>query len=289
MSNKNKAIILMLLSSLTAALVAAAIKEAGSLPFYEKSFFRNIVTVVTAGFIILRSNDSFFGRKGNRRFLFFRALCGTLGVWCSYYAISHMLLADATVLGKLSPFFVILFSFIFLKEKIKKYHIIAMVVAFIGVLFIVKPSSGYHMNIYVAIIAIASGVFGGGVATFLRFLRRKEKSNTIVFFYAFTSCMLSIPLMIYNFDLPTWHQLISLILAGALSSCTQFALTIAYKYAPASEISIFGYSNVVFVTFIGFIIWNNIPDEYSLLGYAFIVIASIFMFVFNNKKSKVAV
>ena len=288
MTGKNKAIILILISSLTAALASTAIKEAGSLPFYEKSFFRNIVTVLTAIFIILKSNDSFLGRRGNRKFLFLRALCGTLGVWSSYYAINHMLFANAIVLGKLSPFFVILFSFIFLKEGIKKHHIIAMVIAFVGVLFIVKPSG--HMNIIVSLVAIASGVFGGIVATFLRYLRKLEKPNTIVFFYAAISAILSIPLMFFwSFQMPNIHQFIALMLAGVFSSCTQFALTTAYKHAPAREISVFGYSNVVFITFIGFIIWGNIPDRYSLLGYGLIVIASIGMFIFNNKKPKVAI
>ena len=288
MSSKNKAIILILISSLTAALASTAIKEAGVLPFYEKSFFRNLVTVATTVFIIIRSNNSFFGRKGNRKFLILRALFGTLGVWCSYYAINHMLLANAIVLGKLSPFFVILFSFIFLKEGIKKYHIVAMVIAFIGVLFIVKPSG--HMNIMISLVAIASGVFGGIVATFLRFLRSKEHPNTIVFFYAFASAILSIPFMVfYKFEMPSMHQFIALMLAGVFSSCTQFALTTAYKHAPAREISVFGYSNVVFITFIGFIVWNNIPDRYSLLGYVFIVVASVGMFIYNSKKPKIAI
>lgn len=286
MSNKNKAILLMVISSFTAALVSVAIKYSGNLPFYEKSFFRNIITLITTIFIITKTKGSFFGKSGNRKFLFFRALCGTLGVWCSYYAINHMLLANATVLGKLSPFFVIIFSFVFLKEGISKYHIIAMVIAFIGVLFIVKPSA--QDGIVVSLIALASGVLGGGVATFLRFLRKRENANTIVFFYAFTSAMLSIPLMIYKFDMPNLEQFIALLLAGVFASCTQFALTTAYKYAPAKEISIFGYSNVIFVTFIGFIIWNNIPDEYSFIGYGLIIFGSFLMFMFNKKKNQVA-
>ena len=284
MSNKNKAILLIIVSSLTAALASTAIKEAGNLPFYEKSFFRNIITVITTVFIILRSDDKFFGSKENRKFLFLRALCGTLGVWASYYAISHMLLANAVVLGKLSPFFVIIFSAIFLKENIKKHHIIAMIIAFIGVLFVVKPSGNESLSI--SLIAILSGVFGGGVATFLRFLRKKESTNTIVFFYAFTSAILSIPFMIYRFAMPDFCQIIALILAGIFSSCTQFAITIAYKYAPAKEISIFSYTNVIFVTAIGMFIWNNIPDEYSLIGYLLIIIGSITIFVWNKRSDK---
>ncbi|MGL4762844.1 MAG: DMT family transporter [Sarcina sp.] len=284
MSNKNKAIILIIISALTAALASTAIKEAGNLPFYEKSFFRNIITIVTTIFIILKSNDTFFGQTKNRKFLFFRALCGTLGVWCSYYAISHMLLANAVVLGKLSPFFVIIFSAIFLKEGVRKYHIIAMVIAFIGVIFVVKPTG--EESLIVSLIAILSGLFGGAVGTFLRFLRKRENPNTIIFFYAFTSASMSIPFMIYKFTIPNLHEIIALILAGIFSSATQFALTIAYKYAPAKEISVFSYTNVIFITFIGMILWGNMPDEYSLIGYLLIIIGSVTIFICNNKFEK---
>ncbi|MGL5821023.1 MAG: DMT family transporter [Sarcina sp.] len=281
MTNKNKAILLMILSSLTAALASTTIKMAGNIPFYEQSFFRNIVTIIITLFIIMKNKGSLFGLKENRKYLFFRALCGTFAVWCSYYAIDHMLLANATVLSKISPFFALIFSYVFLKEKLKIHHIVAMIIAFIGVILVVKPTT--EMALATSIIAILSGVLGGGVSTLLRFLRNREKANTIVFFYAFTSAILSIPLMIYSFKTPTLSQLLILLLSGVFSSGTQFALTTAYRYAPAKEISVFSYSNIIFVTIIGALIWNTIPSELALGGYVLIIGAAILMFIYNKK------
>lgn len=281
MTNKNKAILLMIISSLTAALASTTIKLAGSIPFYEQSFFRNLVTVVITLFIIKKNKGSFLGKKENRKYLFFRAICGTFAVWCSYYAIDHMLLANATVLSKISPFFVLIFSYVFLKEKLKMHHIIAMIIAFIGVILVVKPTT--EMALETSIIAILSGILGGGVGTLLRFLRNREKANTIVFFYAFTSAILSIPLMLYSFTVPTISQILVLLLSGVFSSGTQFALTTAYKYAPAKEISVFSYSNIIFVTIIGALIWNTFPNELALVGYVLIIGAAILMFIYNRK------
>lgn len=82
-----------------------------------KKFFRNFVAVFFALIALKRSNTPVHVPKGQLKNLLMRSVCGTLGILCNYYAIDHLMLADASILNKLSPFFAILFSFILLKEN----------------------------------------------------------------------------------------------------------------------------------------------------------------------------
>ena len=118
MSQKNKGIILIIMSAFFFALMNMMVRLAGDLPSIEKSFFRNFVAVFFALIALKRSNTPVHVPKGQLKNLLMRSVCGTLGILCNYYAIDHLMLADASILNKLSPFFAILFSFILLKEKI---------------------------------------------------------------------------------------------------------------------------------------------------------------------------
>ncbi|MGL4848170.1 MAG: DMT family transporter, partial [Clostridium sp.] len=236
-----------------------------------------------AFYALKKAKELPFGKKGNRKILILRAICGTLSVWTSYYAISNMLIANATVLTKLSPIITIVFASIFLKEEIKKVHIIAFIIAFIGVIFIVHPTSG-HYDIIPSLMAIGSAFLAAGVATSLRILRKKESANTIVFFYAFFSMVSSIPLMLIHFKMPTISEFIILLLSGLSSTVTQFSITKAYKYAKANQISIYNYSSIIFITILGYLAWGTIPNENSFLGYILIVLGALIIFLIKSKE-----
>ncbi|MBX7408532.1 DMT family transporter [Clostridium chauvoei] len=282
MKNKNKAIILMLISALGFALMSSFVKLAGDLPSIEKSFFRNFISLIVATYIIFKSKASFVGKAENRKALILRSLFGTLGIIANFYAIDHLILADANMLNKLSPFFVIIFSFIFLKEKISNKQILSLMVAFIGSLFIIKPT--FSVEILPALIGVSSAIFAGAAYTFVRYLGGKEKGATIVFIFSAFSCITTLPLVILNFKPPTITQLLYLLFAGVCASSSQFALTEAYKNAPAKEISIYDYSQIIFSAIIVFIVFNQIPDYLSIIGYLFIIGASIYMFFYNKRK-----
>ena len=92
--------------------------------------------------------------------------------------------------------------------------------------------------------------------------------------------------MILQFKMFTTYQFIFLILTGVAASCAQFALTAAYKYAPAKDISIYDYTQVIFTALIGFTLFGDFPDKISLIGYLLILGASFAIFLHNKKESK---
>lgn len=285
MNNKTKAILLIITSALSFTIMSTLVKLSGNLPPFEKSFFRNIVSLIVAFYLITKNNSSYFGKKENRSMLLLRSILGTLGIWANFYAIDNLILPNATILNQLSPFFVIIFSYLFLKEKIKLIHIISLLTAFIGVIFIVRPTSGLTETLLASLIGISSAIFAGGAYTCVRYLSTREKSYTIVFMFSFISVLSTIPFMIFDFVLPSILDIIYLLLAGVFASIAQFSLTTAYKYAPAKEISIFSYSQIIFTTLIGFLIWTEIPGFLSIIGYLLVIISSLIIFLYNNKKS----
>lgn len=139
MSQKNKGIILIITSAFFFALMNMMVRLAGDLPSIEKSFFRNFVAVFFALIALKKSHTPVHIPKGQLKNLLMRSICGTLGILCNYYAIDHLMLADASILNKLSPFFAILFSFLLLKEKIHPFAASCVCIAFIGSLFVIKP------------------------------------------------------------------------------------------------------------------------------------------------------
>ena len=285
MKNKNLAILLLITSALGFALMSTFVKLAGDVPSMEKSFFRNLISFIVALFMIIKNKQSLIGKKENRLALLGRSFAGTLGIIFNFYAISHMNLSDSSMLNKLSPFFLILFSYLFLIEKISLTQITAVVIAFIGSLFIIKPS--FNIETIPYLIGFTSGACAGAAYTFVRYLRDKEAPSTIVFVFSTFSLIVTGFLMLFNFRPLTLTEFIYLSLAGVFASVGQFAITNAYKYAPASEISIFDYTNIIFATIIGFILWGELPDIFSYIGYALILTAALFTFFYNKKLSNV--
>ena len=167
LSRKNRGIICIILSSLSFAFMNMFLKMAGDLPSIEKSFFRNLIAALLAFIMLMRSNTRFHLQKRNLYLFILRSLTGTLGIFCNFYAVDHLLLSDASSLNKLSPFFVIVFSYFVLKEKITLPQLSCVVAAFIGSMFIVKPSFASD-SLTASVIGFLGGMFAGFAYTCVR-------------------------------------------------------------------------------------------------------------------------
>lgn len=277
MSDKTKGIIALLIASFGFALMSIFVRLAGDVPVVQKVFFRNGVSLIVALIMITMNKGTYYGKKKNQPLLLLRSGLGTVGMLLFFYSLANIdVSADANALNKLSSFFLILFSFIFLREKIKPYQIIAILIAFLGSLLIIKPSFDIDLLPYLA--AILAAMFAGGAYTVLRVLGKKEKSYTVVLYFSTFSVVALTPFVILNYQPMTFEQVGFLILTGLGATVGQFGTTIAYRLAPASEISIFNYSNVVFVTLIALPLLGEVPDIISVVGYVVIFIASFMMF-----------
>src|SRR5690625_5779793 len=139
----------MLITSIGFSFMSLFVKLAGDLPAIQKSFFRNFVSAIIAFVFVIYNKESLFGKKENQLVLLGRSIFGTIGVVFLFYAIDHLVMSDADMLNKMSPFLVIILSAIFLKERILPFQMATIIIAFIGMLFIVKPSFFFDVFPYI--------------------------------------------------------------------------------------------------------------------------------------------
>jgi Permeases of the drug/metabolite transporter (DMT) superfamily len=281
MSQKNQGIMYIIMAAFFFACMSFFIRKAGDLPTMQKGFFRNVVAMFVAAVMLLRTEDKFKIKKGSIPSLLMRAICGTIGLICNYYAIDHMNISDANILNKLAPFFAIIMSALILNEHANRFEWSMVIVAFIGALFVVKPT--LDMKCIPAVVAAIGGLGAGTAYTFVRKLGKQgERGPVIVMFFSTFSCIITLPFVIFDFHPMTLMQLIYLLIAGICAAAGQFTVTQAYAKAPAKDISVFDYSQVLFAAILGFLFLNQIPDIYSIIGYIIIIGAAIIKWIHRD-------
>lgn len=284
MNSKTKGILYVITAAFGFSMMSVFVHLAGDMPTFQKAFFRNAAALVFVAIIMIKNKITPIPKRENLPALFGRAFFGTIGLVSNFYAIDRLVLADANMLNKLSPFFAIIFSIFLLKERPTFVQIFSVLAAFVGSLFIIKPSMGGYA-VFPAAVGALGGMSAGLAYTFVRFLGRKgENSFRIIFFFSAFSCLVCIPFMVMNFEPFTFKSFIFLILSGVSASLGQFGITKAYLCAPAKEISVYDYTQVLFAAVFGFFLFNQVPDLLSILGYILICGAGIAMFFYNKNR-----
>lgn len=285
MNNRRQGILYIIMAGFFFALMTFFVRLSGDLPTMEKAFFRNAVAAVIAFGTLVKSKEKFAFKKENIPDLFMRSLCGTLGLICNFYAIDKLNIADANILNKLSPFFAILMSYFILKEKANKIEWLSVIVAFIGALFVVKPY--FNMQFVYAMIGVCGGLGAGIAYTFVRKLGKKgERGPVIVLCFSVFSCVVTMPFLMFQFQPMSLSQFVFLILAGVSAAGGQFSITKAYTKAPARDISVFDYTQVLFAALLGFLFLDQIPDMLSLIGYVIIIGSAVFKWAYIRKQTQ---
>lgn len=274
--NKSKGILLISLSAFFFSLMAVAVKATPNIPVVEKIFFRNIIGLIP---ILINSYNTKSSLKpNNTKLILLRSTFGLLGIFAYYNALSLLSLSDAVIMNKLSPFFVLIFSALFLKEQIKGKQVSALILAIGGALFVIKPS--FDLTVIPALIGLTSAIFAGAAYTTVRKLSETDEPLVIVFYFSLITTLITIPIMFFTktFVIPNGTELMLLILIGLSAVTAQIFMTSAYRYAPAGELAIYSYSNIIFSIIFAIVIWSDYPDFYSLIGAILIVIGGYINF-----------
>lgn len=281
---KTKGIIYIVVAAFGFSVMSLFVKLAGDLPAFQKAFFRNFIALIFITVMMLRENIGFALKKENIPGLLGRSLCGTLGLLCNFYALGTLNLSDANMLNKLSPFFAIIFSMFLLREKPAAVQVLGVSVAFGGSLLIIKPGFA-DAQLIPALAGVLGGLGAGAAYTFVRKLGKNgENSKRIVFYFSAFSCLFCLPFLIVQYKSMTFLQTLYLILAGTFACVGQLGITKAYLCAPAKEISVYDYTQIVFAAILGFFVFGDIPDMWSIIGYILICGAGVAMFFYNKRK-----
>ena len=269
-TNRTKGILFILSAAFFFSLMTVFVRLSGDVPTMQKAFFRNIVAAFLAAFILMRSGEKFYIPRTSLMDMFLRCSIGTMGILCNFWAVDHMRIADANILNKLSPFFAILMSIFILKERPNRVEWLSVLLAFIGAAFVAKPGAGIAS--FPALVAILGGFTAGTAYTYVRKLGLSSvKGPVIVFSFSVFSTLILLPNILLNYHPMSVKQFVFLVLAGCSAAIAQLSVTAAYQNAPARDISVFDYSQVVYAAMFGFLLWGEIPDAWSFLGYAIII------------------
>src|SRR5690625_193521 len=161
--------------------MAMFVKLSGDIPTVQKTFFRNAISMIIAFGFVIHYKERFFGKRENQKYLLLRSALGATGVLLNFYAIDHLVLSDADILNKMSPFITIIFAAIFLKEYVMRFQVISVIIAFLGTLFVIKPAFDLETIPYLA--GISSVVFAGGSYTVFRVLGIIVYILIVVFYF----------------------------------------------------------------------------------------------------------
>ena len=282
--NKKLGIAYMIASSFSFAIMSFFVRLSGDgIPVMQKSFFRNLVAFFVALVMLKKSRISFKIGKGNAGCMMTRAVAGTLGILCNFFAVDHLNLADASILNKLSPFFAVIFSIFLLKENVRPVEWLTLSAAFVGALFVIKPS--FSVDFLYSSVGTLGGMMAGLAYACVRKLGKSGvKGPVIVMFFSGFSCLFTLPALIFDFTPMTARELGCLLLAGCAAAMGQITITAAYTKAPAREISVFDYSQIIFTASLGFLFLHQIPDVLSVIGYAVIIGAAVFKWRYNMRE-----
>lgn len=284
-SERTLGILCILCAAFCFSLMSVFIRLAGDLPTMQKIFFRNLVAAVAAFLMLAREGNGYRIRRDCLGGHAARCITGFIGMIANFWAIDHIGIADANMLNKLSPFFAILMSMLVLREYPKRVDILSVVVAFIGAVFVVRPGAG--LASLPALVGVLGGLGAGTAYTFVRQMTQKgERGTEIVMVFSLFTCVMSVPFFLISYQPMTAMQWVYLLLAGCAAAGGQLSITAAYRHAPAKEISVFDYSQIVYAALWGFFLFGEIPDAMSIVGYVIIIGAAVFRCLYNLRADR---
>ena len=259
------------ISALLFSVMGICIRYAShSIDNYTIVFFRNVVGLILFLPFIFRQGMGFV--KTEKLWMHtWRSVVGLAAMYGFFYAIAHLKLSNAMVFTYSSPIFIPLIAWLFLKERITTAMLCAAALGFIGVFCVAKPDQGL-LN-WISLIGIASSLLASMAFVTVRALTQTEPPERIVFYFCMIGSLLSVIPMFRVWRPYHLQELLFLIGAGILANISQIFMSHAYRLAPAGQIAPVNYMAIIFAGIWGFLLWNEVPDLYSVIGFGFILIA----------------
>ena len=250
-------------------------------PVWEIVFFRGLSGVIISIFLVFLFGFSSIKTSKPLGHIV-RSFSAVLCVVLFFFGIKFLLLAENQAIFHSAPIIASVLAVPILGERIGFHRIFAILIGFLGVLVILKPGTDLF-NIY-SLIPLASGFFAAITYLSTRYLMSTETSISIIFYYSFALFGTSLFFVTKDFIMPSIIQMIPLFLIGVVGSIGHYFASLAAKNAEVVIITPFEYSAFIFVTILGYIFYNEIPDISVYIGIILIVISGIYIVYRENKK-----
>ena len=210
-----------------------------------------------------------------------RTSYGLAAMYCFFYAIAHLPLADAMLFTYSAPVFTPVLAYFWLKEPLTQRMLLLSLLGLAGVLLVSKPSGALFSMM--SLVGLAASLLAASAFVSIREMSDSEPAFRIVFYFAFFSASLSAIPLTWSWQPLDQQQLLLLFAAGLFAAVAQFAMSRAYTLAPPGLIGPVAYSAIIFSGIIGWILWNEAPDLSSIAGAALIFSASLLSVIQRNR------
>ncbi len=266
----------MFISVCAFSLMDVIVKWSDDYPVGQVLFFRGFCGIIPILFLIPKDRYLDF-YKTTRPFLHFkRCLAGLIALVSIFVALRNLPLATVVSISFAAPIFITIFSIFLLNEKVGLYRWLAVLVGFVGIIFITEPGFSSLNLYYIYPIIFCLGL--SYVAIAIRKLSSTEPAWLISFFFSFSIMLLSFLSFYQGWILPTLLDLFLLSMVGILGGLANLWLSQSYKYSEVSLVSPLKYLGLVFAIIFGYFIWSEIPTSKTLLGALLVIVSSIIIF-----------
>ena len=270
-----KGIALILLSTIFLGTSDATAKYlSATLPSIEIAWIRFLVFAIIMVPAMLPGSPLYALRTASVRLQLLRgvALLGSSLFFIS--GLRFLPIAEASATGFVSPLFVTALSIVFLGEKVGVRRWMATAVGLIGVLIILRPgTSAFHAA---AFFPIVSALAWAGTLIMTRMMSGREHAFTTMTYSSIAGVAIMSVLVPFVWVAPSWHDILFGILIGVASTAGQWIVVLAFRYADASVLAPFSYTQLLWVSILGFLIFGEVPDVWTVVGAAFIVASGLY-------------
>ncbi|MDD2222637.1 MAG: DMT family transporter [Pseudomonas sp.] len=264
---------LLALSALLFACMGVLIHQASATINNENIvFFRNIVGVVFFLPLLLSKGLQPFKTKRLKSHLM-RTSYGLAAMYCFFYAIAHLPLADAMLFTYSAPVFTPIIAYFWLKEPLTKRMLAFSLVGLIGVILVAKPSDALFSNL--SLVGLAASLLAATAFVSIREMSDTEPAYRMVFYFALFSSLISAVPLLWAWQPLSNEQLLLLFAAGLVAALAQIIMSRAYSLAPPGVIGPVAYLAIVFAGVFSLLLWDEVPDLTSVFGASLIFTASL--------------
>ena len=259
-------------------------------PALQLVFLRNLFSLIPTLLVIWRL-DKFrnLELKSTKSYII-RAVLGAGSLWCFFYALPRMLLADVAALSFAAPIFTSMLAPLMLKEQSNAKRWITVVVGFVGVLIIVQPTAQIFENATSLLVLIAA--LGGSLSILItRRLGRTERFGTMLFYVSFFTLIFSalmLPFGAWRSDIPI-SDLMLIMLLGLISGGAGILIVISYRLAPAGVVAPFDYLAIIFAMALGFFIFGEWPGIWTLVGSSLVIGCGLYIIYEQSRAADTAI
>ncbi len=189
--------------------------------------------------------------------------------------LRYLPIAEASATGFVSPLFVTALSILFLGESVGLRRWLATVVGLAGVLIILRPgTSAFHPA---AFFPLVSALAWAATLIMTRIMSGREHASTVMTYSSIAGLAILSVLVPFVWVMPSWHDILFGVLIGFTSTAGQWIVVLAFRYGDASVLAPFSYTQLLWVSILGFLVFGEVPDVFTVTGAIFIVGSGLYI------------